>query len=158
MVTLIILLFLASVATAQDVTLSSPKNLDVPVATKVRWKEVKILPIEKKVIIKYEWLDADNTPIRQAGTFRSEQIFTCADVQTPGENAECTASGDPNPCCTGVGSGTCDGMVSTCFSETFGFTIRPQDAGQKIGVGLRTLLWNKLKAGIVPGDTGTFTE
>lgn len=158
MYAVVIVLLWVSLAMGQDLTLSSPKNLDVPVATKLRWKEVKILPLDKKVVIKYEWLDADNTPIRQAGTFRSEQIFTCADVETPGENAECTASGDPNPCCTGVGSGTCNGMVSTCFSDTFGFTIRPQDAGQKIGSGLRTLLWNKLKSTVAPGDTGTFTE
>ena len=46
----------------------------------------------------------------------------------------------------------------TDFSDVFGFLMRcPQDGGVKIGVGLRTLIWNKVKASILTGgNDGTF--
>jgi hypothetical protein len=45
----------------------------------------------------------------------------------------------------------------TCFTETFGFAIRAQDVGSAIGVGLRNLLWNKMKADVLTGgNDGTF--
>jgi len=45
----------------------------------------------------------------------------------------------------------------TCFTDVFTFQIRAQDVGTPIGVGLRTLIWNRMKQDILTGgNDGSF--
>ena len=153
---MLIALLFASVAYGQGkITLDTPEVVDSPVATQLNWRKVII---EKgRLVVEYQLLDSTGAPIRNAGSFQSNHRYVCENVPTPGENAECLGAGNPTPCCTGAGTGTCDGFDDTCFSDIFGFQIRAQDVGTPIGVGLRSLLFNRFKADVLsPGNDGTF--
>ena len=82
--------------------------------------------------------------------------WNCVNTPVPGENSECVAEDDPYDCCSGEGTGTCDDMLDTCFSDVFGFVIRSQDVGTPLGQGLRTLIYNAWRDDVIPGNDGTF--
>jgi hypothetical protein len=49
-------------------------------------------------------------------------------------------------------------ITDTDFDDVFGFIVRQQDVGTKIGVGLRALIWNKFKSEVLTaGNDGTFS-
>ena len=50
----------------------------------------------------------------------------------------------------------CTNNEETCFSDVFSFQVRTQDVGTSIGVGLRTLIWNKFRSDILGANDGTF--
>jgi len=159
-VSILAVLFFCGIVVADDITLTSPEALTQPTASKItEWEVTKINAAQKVMKIKYRWRDGSNVVIEGLpNSGRNGWLeWTCADVEVPGTNAECTGVGDPNVCCTGAGTGTCDDMESTCFTDVFGFTIRAQDVGTGIGVGLRTLIWNAMKADILTGaNDGVF--
>lgn len=155
MYVLMIVLLWTSVALAQGVSITSPIFIDTPVAAKIRWatrEPIRINTDTKTLTIYYEYLDADNGPIRNS-RFQSINTWTCADV--PDANLSCTEPGTPNAWCTGAGTGTFD---DNCFSEVFGFTMRQQDVGKKIGFGFRKLIMNKFCPAVAPNNTCAFED
>ena len=141
---------------ADTVTLDSPQVLSTPSATKMDWYISRIDAQTKTLRVTYRWRDATDGTIH-LGSRTDWQTWSCRDIEVPGENADCTDALVPHDCCTGVGTGTCDDMEDECFSDVFGFIIRTQDVGTKMGVGLRTLIWNKMKADVLTGgNDGTF--
>lgn len=112
---------------ADVVTLNSAETLQTPTSQKLNWKIALIDATTKTMIIHYRWIDADNNTIKLNDR-------------------------------SGVNTWVCkDDGVDTCFSDIFGFQIRAQDVGTKIGVGLRTLIWNHFKSEVLtPGNSGTF--
>ena len=152
------MLYLYSIgAYADSVTLTTPETLATPQATKLDWYIDLIDAREKMLVVKYRWRDATGTIIKRAALGQTWESWACRDLEVPGENVACTGAGTPTPCCTGVGTGTCDDMLDTCFTDVFGFRVRQQDVGTAIGVGLRQLIWNKFKQTILSGgNDGAF--
>jgi len=73
------------------------------------------------------------------------------------DDDNCTGANEPWDCCTGSETGTCPEILDTCFTDVFSFSIRTQDVGTSIGLGLRTLIWNQMKNDILTGvNDGTF--
>ena len=154
---IILLLFcvLPFTAYGDDINLTSGETLSPPVATKVDWRIALIDAKAKKLVVRYSWLAASGEAVNVGG--RETHDWVCRDIPTPGENASCISAGVPFPCCTGAGTGTCDGLDDNCFSAIFGFSIRSQDVGTQIGVGLRQLIFNQWKQDrLSPGNDGTF--
>jgi hypothetical protein len=151
-----LVLLISAVCYAEQITLTTPQPVVAPSAVKISDWEITRINAERKLLsVRYRWRDATGDVI----DFKSKDgwhTWTCQDIEVQGTNAECIEAGNPYPCCTDAGAGTCDGMVDTCFSDVFGFTIRSQDVGVKMGVGLRTLIWNKMKTDIIPGNDGAF--
>ena len=155
---LIALLMCASMAVADTVTLDSTESPSSGTSDTLKWEITKINATDRILEVKYIWLDDNQNKIYL--NRQGVNTWRCRDIEVPGENSECLDVEDPYECCTGAGTGTCDDMEDTCFADVFGFLIRSQDVGTKIGVGLRTLIWNKMKADILPtpGNDGTFGE
>lgn len=151
----LILLFVSMASYADTVTLDDPHDVNPPQAASLEWVVTEINASIQRLVVSYRWRDADGNFIKDPLVRR----FICQnldDIYPEYDNASCTGIGIPYECCTGSGTGTCDN-ASTCFSDVFGFTIRAQDVGTSIGVGLRTLLWNKFKANVLdPANDGTF--
>jgi hypothetical protein len=119
------------------------------------WYVSYISAATKTLTVRYYWEDATGNPI-QLDNRSAWQTWSCRDI-SQGDNASCTAAGEPWDCCTGAGTGTCPEAVDTCFSDVFGFQIRAQDVGTSIGIGLRTLIWNQMKVDILTGgNDGSF--
>lgn len=158
---LVCVTFFPVISIGDSIVLDSPETLQTPIATKLKWEIVSINAAKKNMRIKYRWVTSDNKDI-YTGRRSVDHYWNCRDRWqdlNPVSNDECVAAGDPDPCCTGAGTGTCDDLTQTdsCFSDVFGFQIRTQDVGTGIGVGLRTLIWNQMKQDILtPGNDGTF--
>lgn len=152
---LALLLLIPTVAHADRVTLTNPETLAVPTSSMLDWYVSRIDAKTKTLEVTYQWLDANQNVIRPTSG-QTWRVWTCRD-RAPQLVADCTAPGEPYACCTGPGAGTNCDPGSTCFTDVFGFTIRTQDVGTKIGLGLRTLVWNKFKADLLSaGNSGTF--
>ena len=150
----IIIVMMAMPVMAESVVLDAPQEIASPTVSKMEWV-VDDLDSEKKMIrVKYRWIQDNGlyVPIGKKGW----NYWICKNIETRGENALCVGEGDPWECCTGVGTGDCDGYDSECFSDIFGFQIREQDVGTSIGVGLRTLIWNRFKQDVLPTNNGSF--
>lgn len=135
----IILLLFPISAYADRVTLNSSETLSTPVATHLDWYVDKIDAKSKELIVRYRWLDASGTPIMLSGSRTQWHTWSCRDIpddpETPGDES------------------------TTDFTDIFGFSIRQQDVGVSIGVGLRTLIWSKMKGDILTvGNDGTFGQ
>lgn len=142
-------------ARGQEVSLDSPLSVDTPVAAKIRWatqEPIRINTDAQKLTIYYEYVDTAGTPIRD-DRFKSVHMWTCSDIPTA--NTGCLGVGDPHAWCTGAGTGTFD---DNCFSDVFGFAIRQQDVGKKIGYGLRRLILNKFCQDVAPGKACDFAD
>ena len=146
-------LCLVSVAGADRLNLIVPETLEVPSSDKIDWRIVLIDNKQKKIVVEWQWLSDSGRPISLNG--RDTQRWECRDMTIEGTTAECTGNGTPYPCCTGVGTGTCDND-ETCFSDVFGFQIRAQDVGEPIGRGLRLLLYNQWRSRNLSGNSGVF--
>jgi len=152
---LFVLLFVSALAYADRINLDSDETLSTPVSEALDWEIIKINAKEKILQVKYRWKDSDDAPIF-LGSSRTWMVWTCQNV-SEGNNDDCIDVDDPWDCCTGAGTGTCPEVTDTCFSDVFGFLVRSQDVDTKIGVGLRTLIWNKMRPDILTGDNdGTF--
>jgi len=156
-IALFLILVCPALVCADSITLNTNETLSVPESARISdWEIIKINADQKIMTIRYRWRAGDDTVV-QLGNRQGWQFWTCQDRETPGTNAECLAAGDPYECCTGVGTGTCDDLLDSCFSDVFGFTIRSQDVGTKIGIGLRTLIWNQMKQDVLSGgNDGAF--
>lgn len=156
--TLIFLITVIGFVWADSITLTSPETLSTPTSQKIgRWYISYISAFSKTLQVRYYWEDSNGSPISLEGNRDAWQTWSCQDIEVGGENADCTALGEPHPCCTDVGTGTCDDMSDTCFTDVFSFEIRQQDVGTGIGIGLRTLIWNQMKQDILTGgNDGTF--
>jgi hypothetical protein len=156
LVILLALLVLPISAPADRITLDDPEVLSTPEATHLEWFISKIDAQTNTLQVTYRWRDVDDGAI-SLGRRTDWNIWTCRDIETPGENSECLDVDDPWDCCTGLGTGDCDGLDDDCFNSVFGFQIRAQDVDTGIGVGLRTLIWNKMKLDVLTGgNDGTF--
>jgi hypothetical protein len=158
-VILIALFAFCGLAYGQTGTLTPVVPLSVPTAAKIQITNIEIYPVRKVMQVTYRWLDANDNPIYKVGSFRHDQLWTCQDI--PAQNpADCTGVETPYRCCTGVGTGVGCFAGDTSFTDVFGFTIRTQDVGTKLGIGLRNLLVAKMKASIpaLTNVTITFTE
>jgi len=152
-----ILFFLCGIAVADVIDLNQNEVINTPQSSKMEWEITRINASKQILQIKYRWLDSNGTPIRDASG-NVWKIWTCRNIadSNPVSNSECTDVNTPDECCTGAGTGNCD-VVDTCFSDVFGFNIRSQDVGTSIGVGLRTLIWNKMKDDVLSGgNDGSF--
>ena len=152
--------FLCVPVYADRINLNQEESIDAPVSQRLDWYIDYIDAATNTIIVEYRWIDANETPIRDRDSFRSWHTWIGHDIpDNPATDVtQCIGPGDPWPCCTGIGEGDCDETVTT-FSDIFRFEIRSQDVGMKIGVGLRTLIWNKMKQDILtPGNDGTFVN
>jgi hypothetical protein len=153
-----LLLLAAGFAQGESITLNSAENLAVPTSQKITdWKITEIDNASKNLTVRFRWVDSNQNSI-QVNNRRDGYVFwNCRDIETDETNAECLGAGDPYECCTGAGAGTCDDLADSCFSDVFNFTIRQQDVGTSLGIGLRTLIWNEMKADILTGvNDGSF--
>lgn len=153
-----LLVAFAPFAIADRLVLNSDETIDTPTAAKMDWEIYKINAADKVLGIKYRWIDSAGNPIRNRDSNRSWHKWLCRNIADLHEEAveNCTAEGVPAECCTGDGTGTCDDS-DLCFSDVFSFDIRAQDVGTSIGVGLRTLIWNRMKGDVLsPGNSGSF--
>jgi hypothetical protein len=148
-------LALASMAYAQPINLNSPQTFSQPQSQRAVWQRIVIEPRQRRMRVDYYWTDAQDNRIEVGG--RVDQTWVCRDLETPGENSECTGVGTPHACCTGVVTGTCDGLEESCFSDIFDFTIPQGAVGQQFGAGFRTLLKNAWRDNVLSqGNDGTF--
>lgn len=140
------LFLIVNVTNAERITLTAPHAVSSPQAVSVDWVVKKMDADAKELVVKYRWLDENGQSIISNGSdSRGWKEWICRDIETPGENAGCLAEGSPWACCTGAGAGNCDGYISTCFTDVYSFRVREADVGTPIGVGLRTLMWNKFR-------------
>ena len=124
---------------------SAPSNI----ATRVVWNKVIVRPAEKTCLVEFKWRDSAGNDI---GDWKYFQCRDYANQSGQLLNADCTAIGAPYECCYGNQVGVCQ-----CFSDTFGFIVRTQDVGTKIGIGFRQLIWNQFKKVFLgAGNDGTF--
>ena len=144
---------------ADDITLDNPETLATPTSQNLKWYIDYISAEHKTLTVVYWWVD-DNGNVIQTKSGRSPKLYwSCRDIEVPGENAECLDLADPFPCCTGAGTGTCDDMLDTCFSDVFGYVVDSENPMLPIaiGIGLRTLIWNQMKQDVLtPGNDGSF--
>jgi len=143
---------------ADNIVLDSTEILSTPSSTKITdWEIIQLNATERILRVKFRWRNSSDEVIRLDNRGAGWNYWTCRDIEVSGTNAECIGTEDPYPCCTGAGTGTCDDLEDSCFTDVFGFVIRSQDVGTKIGAGLRTLIWNKFKEDILStGNDGTF--
>jgi len=158
---LVCFVMLMGTASADVITLDNPEQLAVPTAPTMVWDYVYIDNQNKLMRVYYHWQNADGTRIKLDGKY-TQQHWTCRDMdEIPAfDPLTCVDVDDPDDCCTGPGTGeNCypGEPALTCFTETFGFAIRPQDVGTKIGIGLRQLIWFKMRDDVLSaGNDGTF--
>lgn len=140
---LILILLFGGLAHADRVTLDTPEALRPLTSQRLDWK-ITLIDIEaKKIIVKYRWLNPDGSSIALEG--RAEETWVCRDIETPGDNTECTGADEPHLCCTGPGAGTCDGLIDNCFSS----------ASPQIRSFQRTIFNQFRDAVLSPGNDGT---
>lgn len=133
----ILLILACGTAFADTVALNAPVELSVPTATKLVIDRVEIKNHNKELRVFFHWEAASGERIRLYDTMRSEVVWVCQDVED-------------NPL-------TPVDETDACFSDTFGFTIRQQDVGTRIGAGLRALIWAKMKSDVLSGgNDGSF--
>lgn len=150
------LLVLPLTVHADRVTLGTAETLAVPTSALLDWRVTLIDAKTKTLEVSYQWLDANLNPIRANTAGQTWRVWTCRD-RAPELVASCTEPGIPYACCTGPGAGTGCDPGDDCFSSIFRFKVRAQDVGTDIGIGLRTLIWNKFKAQqLSAGNTGVF--
>lgn len=150
---------LAGLSFAQTGELDPDVTLSVPVATHIQIRNIQIKPSDKVMVVNYRWLGTNGQPIQIRGYAIWDLTWTCQDI--PGfDPANCTGVGVPHECCTGVGTGSGCPVAVTDFTDIFGFVIRQQDVGTKLGKGLRDLLVNKMRQSIpaLSGVTITFSD
>lgn len=118
------------------INLTTAEPLAPQTATWIEWRELNINISEKTVTVKYVWHN-DTGVVPVDG--KVEQTYL---IQNHADNPD-TPENEANP----------------EFDEVFGFTIRAQDAGKKVGRALQTLIWAKMKASILAeGNDGTFVD
>ena len=150
-------LMLAPVSYAEIATLATPEVLEVPTAAKIELQSILIDVTSKRVLVTYRFLTTANKLIPVPYGGRYDREWNCAD--RPAQLvANCTGVNTPYPGCTGVGTGSGLDPGSTCFTDTFKYVIKAGDVGTVLGVGLRTLIWSKMKGDVLPtpGNTATF--
>jgi len=136
---IILFVSIASIAFADTITLNLPETIDTPTAVKIDWYIDYINAGKKLMKIKWRWVDANSNPIRHSDSSASWRTWTCTNI-------------DDNP-------ETPQDETDHCFSGVFSFKIRQQDVGTSIGIGLRTLMWNRMKSDILtPGNNGAFEQ
>lgn len=123
-------------AQADMITLNATEQLTPPTAAKIHLQQIIIDASSKVLQVKYRWLDSNNQPI-QVRDHPVVQTWTCRNRADSPETPE--------------------DETDNCFSSIFGFSIRQQDVGVKLGIGLRNLLWNRMKQDLLTtGNDGVF--
>jgi len=141
---LIAFMFLfCGVAQADRLTLTTPQLVAPPEATDIEVAKY-VFDIEDRtnlLTVTFYYLDADGNRIYGLDE-KIRQNWRCRNIAD-------------NPT-------TPEDETNTCWSDVIRYAIRcPQDAGQFIGIGLRTLIWNKMKndpAIVTPGNDGIFDD
>jgi len=180
---LLVLVFAASIAIADTVTLTSPEDLTPPTSQKLYWEITTISASAEVCMIRFAWLDAGDNRIPLGGSREGWKVFACRNHYTDGNPAEnnldCLDVADPYPCCTGLRAGTCDDLVlannadcvakgdpyecctaaavgiCTCFDDTFKKSVTNWSG--IVGVGLRGLLFDQWKKVYLTGaNDGSF--
>ena len=143
---------------ADTITLTAPQTLDPVQATKIKFIDFAVVNAEQTLIVHYQWMSANGTPIRDPDTFNATKTWVCRNIPAPSpDNLHCTGPGTPDACCTASGTGTCNVPIDTCFSDVFRFSVRAQDVGTPIGMGLRQLIWARMRQEIRAGGVdGSF--
>jgi hypothetical protein len=135
---------------SQTFNLDSPHTLQPSESQKIIWDEISIFPDQKKLVVKYRWVTPGGADISVFG--RAQQEWVCRDIVITGANATCVSAGVPDPCCTGLGTGTCDDD-DLCFSDIFTFPIPGGAVGQPIGTLVKNAWRDRTLSG---GNDGTF--
>jgi len=158
---IILFLFLSLIivnnGNTEKITLNTGETIGAPeTGISMDWY-IDYIDAENNILkVNYQWRDALGKIIRDTSARTGWNTWTCQDIPVE-NNIDCIGAGDPYGCCTGVGTGTCDEVGDTCFSNIFRFEIRAQDVGTKIGVGLRSLIWNQMKTDVLTGvNDGVF--
>jgi len=181
--------FLSTSVLADTGTLSVAKQLQPLEATHFDW-EFNLGTEVNQIRGKHRWRASDDNIIHLPGADHRGWIkWTLRNYQRDSEpdytNDDCTASGVPDACCTGVGEGTCDDLVnvqngdctadglvgtqsaSCCTAEDVGVCRAWSDTvmfncgtsacdNMVVGPGLRTLIKNQWKRKYCVGCTITF--
>ena len=161
---IILFLFLSLIAVnngnTEEITLNTGEIIGAPeTGVSMDWYIDYINAENNTLKVRYQWRDTLGKTINDTSPKTGWNTWTCqdiADINTEENNIDCIGAAAPYTCCTGVGTGTCD-EGDTCFSDIFRFEIRAQDVGTKIGVGLRSLIWNQMKTDVLTGvNDGVF--
>ena len=131
-----IVLLVAAGASAERVTLTAPEVLTPRETNNLLWYVTMIDGYTKRLEVTYYYLDQNGKVIPHRN-------------KTGANTWECIndENDDPNT--------PYDDTV--CFDSIFKFQMRQQDVGAFIGVGLRTLIWNKFKTSLrTTNNDGTF--
>jgi len=131
------------VAQADRLTLTTPQLVAPPEATDIEVAKY-VFDIEDRtnlLTVTFYYLDADGNRIYGLDE-KIRQNWRCRNIAD-------------NPT-------TPEDETNTCWSDVIRYAIRcPQDEGTFIGIGLRTLIWNKMKNDpsiVTPGNDGTFDD
>jgi len=132
-----IIAYFFSISQADVLTLDNPETLQTPTSSKLYWYIDLIDNTTKTMRIKYRWIDNNDETIK-LNDRTGYNTFVCQNIPD-------------NPATLDIDE------TDTCFTDVFGFEIRAQDVGTKIGVGLRTLIYNKFKSEVLStGNDGTW--
>ena len=162
---IILFLFLSLIVVnngnTEKITLNTGETIGAPeTGISMDWYIDYINAEDNMLKVKYQWRDALGNTINDTNAKTGWNTWTCqdtGDINPEENNIDCIDTIDPYTCCTGVGTGTCDEPIDTCFSNIFRFEMRAQDVGTKIGVGLRSLIWNQMKTDVLTGvNDGVF--
>jgi hypothetical protein len=110
-------------------TLTLPEPLALPTATQIQFTKVIIEMGIKQITVEYRFLDANNQDIFVPGSGSASRYWRAIDAPA--------ADGQPE---------------KTDYTDIFGFIIRSQDVGKKIGTGLWMLIWSKMKTSVLKVD------
>lgn len=127
-----ILAFLPIHVFAEKIVLDSPEAISPPEAAWMDWFVDDLDSESRRLVVKYRWRSSDDKILYPENADNGWLTWTCQNISEGGDND------------------------STCFSDVFSFKIREQDTGTSIGVGLRTLIWNRFRQEILPTNNGTF--
>jgi hypothetical protein len=157
---IIVMCFLLPIfSSAEELVLDTPKPISTPEISSYDWEAIIINRDDKTLVVRYNSLDSNGDKITFSNG-RQLKSYVCQNIpDDPGTDVnDCVSEGEPYACCTGFGTGNCD-ESDPCFDDIFGFEIRTQDVGTKIGIGLRNLIKNKFKNSVIgAGNDGSFDD
>lgn len=156
MITAWVCLWFVTFCGAQTYRMTNTEQVAVPTATYIEFRPYSTDFANKQYIVTYRLLDVNGKAIPMPESMDVNRKWICRDRAD--ENLACTAAGEPQACCTGLGTGTCPGAL-TCWTEVYGFEIKEAHIGDKTGKLLRRRLFNRAKAAILrAGNDAVITE
>ena len=158
----IIIVMMAMPVMADKLVFDTPQVVSPVNATGLDWDIVKYDKRDRHLRVLWRLVDENGIRIPISGVDSKGWLrWDCRDIRTRGENALCVGEEDPWECCTGVGTGDCDGWDNTCFASIYNFKIQEQHVGSDLGQVFLLRIWTVFKndpkvAAILQSIDGTF--